>query len=120
MLLSSGPGAPVDASLTNGRTPLSGWLMLREILRCVPLLPKYPMVTARSRATSRWILRFHDCTYGLWKSESTLLGARPAAAATVAAFWNVMAPVNVRGSARGGFDVTGVTTLVTGSSARTA
>ena len=45
-----------------------------------------------------------------------MLGESPGTRAVVSAFWKVIswAPVNVRGSASGGFEASGVTTFVTG------
>ena len=73
-------------------------------------------MTARSRASCRWTLTFHDCIDALRNPGSVVEGASPAGAAASTALTSEIVPVAVNGTPKGGLLAVSLTAVVPGSS----
>src|SRR5262249_52817713 len=108
-----------DTDWKGRKPPLTFWLKLRWMRRCVPLEPKYPTMIPSVGLMARWMLKFQDWTKGLSKSGSTVKGDRELGPATENALAKVtkgvvLVGVKVSGVLKGGLRVRPVTRLVTG------
>ena len=98
----------------NGLTPLTGWLMLREMRKSRPRDPKYPTIAARFRVSCRCTLTFQERSEALRNPRSTVAGAIPAGRVDAIALLMGIEPAAVSGTANGGLAAVSLTAVVPG------